>query len=96
MEVSEDEWTHLVSAHTVVAQIAGRMTIVRRSKNMNQTNCAKRRGLSLRGYRNYERGDREMPSGVLRSLYLEFKVDLVWLLCGGEHSKYSNTESSGR
>ncbi|MGP0009065.1 MAG: helix-turn-helix domain-containing protein [Methylocella sp.] len=72
------------------------MKIVRLSKNMNQTNFAKRLGLSLRGYRNYERGDREMPAGVLRRLYLEFKVDLVWMLCGGEHSKYSNTETKGR
>jgi transcriptional regulator with XRE-family HTH domain len=83
----EDERTHLVSGHAVVAQIAARTKIVRRSKNMNQTNFAKRLGVSLRGYRNYEHGDREMPAGVLRSLYLEFKVDLVWMLCGGEFGK---------
>jgi len=41
----------------------------------------------LRGYRNYEHGEQDMPAGMLGSVYLEFKVDLVWMLSGGEFGK---------
>ncbi len=38
--------------------------------------------MSLRGYQNYERGERAIPVALVRALYEEFRVDLVWLLTG--------------
>jgi transcriptional regulator with XRE-family HTH domain len=43
---------------------------------------AERLGLSPRAYQNYERGERELPSAVLRALLFEFGVDPVWVLVG--------------
>ncbi|MHB8551123.1 MAG: helix-turn-helix domain-containing protein [Acidiferrobacterales bacterium] len=49
---------------------------------LSQTAIAERLGLSLRGYQNYERGEREIPVALVHALYEQFRVDPVWLLTG--------------
>lgn len=59
-----------------------RVAAVRAHFSLTQTKMAKRVGIVLRAYQNYERGEREMPVALVRALYAEFSVDPVWLLTG--------------
>ena len=59
-----------------------RVKIVRAYFALSQTEMAKRVGISLRAYQNYERGEREIPIGLIHALYEAFRVDPVWLLTG--------------
>lgn len=59
-----------------------RVGMVRTHFALSQTEMSKRVGISLRAYQNYERGEREIPVGLVRALFEEFKVDPVWLLTG--------------
>lgn len=63
-----------------------RMAAVRRSIGLNQTDFAHDIGVVLRAYQNWERGEREVPSSVLRKIYERYDIDLAWLLTGAKHS----------
>ena len=62
-----------------------RVAQVREHLNLSQEKMARRLGLSLRAYANYERGERAVPVELVRALYEQFSVDPVWLLTGGGH-----------
>ena len=49
---------------------------------MSQAEFVKPLGVSLAGFKNYERGMREIPSSLLWRLYEVYGVDPLWLLSG--------------
>ncbi|REE18175.1 helix-turn-helix protein [Paraburkholderia sp. BL27I4N3] len=59
-----------------------RVAQVREHLQLSQEKMARRLGLSLRAYANYERGERAGPVELVRALYEQFSVDPVWLLTG--------------
>jgi DNA-binding transcriptional regulator YiaG len=59
-----------------------RLRSVRVGVGMNQADFATHLGFSPRAYANWERGEREMPSSLLRILYETYHVDPVWILVG--------------
>ncbi|TCG07868.1 transcriptional regulator [Paraburkholderia steynii] len=62
-----------------------RLVQVREHLQLSQEKMARRLGLSLRAYANYERGERAVPVELVRALYEQFSVDPVWLLTGDGH-----------
>ncbi len=62
--------------------IAERLTAIRQSSGLTQTEFADKLDLSARAYQNYERGDREAPIAVLTALYRAFQIDPLWVLVG--------------
>ena len=62
--------------------IGRRLAGVREHRHLTQTEFAERLALSPRAYQNYERGEREIPAAVLKTLYEIFGVDPLWVLTG--------------
>lgn len=59
-----------------------RLAAVRTAVGLSQDAFAESLGLSPRAYANYERGEREIPSAVVRTLYEVHGTDPLWLLAG--------------
>ncbi len=59
-----------------------RISDVRSHLGLSQADLAARLGLPLRSYQNYERGEREAPTSLVRGLYELFRVSPIWLLTG--------------
>ena len=59
-----------------------RLTSIRANSGLTQEEFAEKLGLSLRAYANYERGEREMPTALFRSLCESFRIDPLWQLVG--------------
>ena len=59
-----------------------RLMAVRVASGLTQADFADKLGLSLRAYANYERGEREMPTALFRSLCETFRIDPLWQLTG--------------
>ena len=59
-----------------------RLMTIRTSSGLTQFEFADRLGLSPRAYANYERGEREMPVALFKSLCDSFRIDPLWLLVG--------------
>jgi transcriptional regulator with XRE-family HTH domain len=59
-----------------------RVAKVRMHLELSQEEMAQRVGFSLRGYANYERGERAIPVDLVLALYHHCSVDPVWLLTG--------------
>lgn len=64
------------------AEIGRRLVSVRNASDLAQNAFAERLGVSPRAYQNWERGEREIPAALLRSLYEEFAIDPLWMLMG--------------
>jgi transcriptional regulator with XRE-family HTH domain len=64
--------------------IGGRLATLREKFGLSQRDFAAKLGVSLRAYQNYERGEREIPAGLIRALYEVFRVQPIWLLLGGD------------
>lgn len=62
--------------------IGRRITAVRTATGMTQNEFAEHLGLSPRAYANYERGEREMPVALFKTLYETHHIDPVWILAG--------------
>lgn len=62
--------------------IGRRITAVRTGSGMTQSDFAEHLGLSPRAYANYERGEREMPVALFKTLYETYHIDPVWILTG--------------
>ena len=62
--------------------IGRRLAGVREQRHQTQTEFAERLALSPRAYQNYERGEREMPAAVLKTLYEIYGIDPLWVLTG--------------
>lgn len=62
--------------------IGQRIAAVRASSGLSQNEFAESLGLSPRAYANYERGEREMPVALFKSLCESYRIDPVWLLVG--------------
>lgn len=59
-----------------------RLMAIRVVSGLTQADFADKLGLSLRAYANYERGEREVPTALFRSLCEMFRVDPLWQLTG--------------
>lgn len=59
-----------------------RLMAIRIGSGLTQADFADKLGLSLRAYANYERGEREMPTALFRSLCETFRIDPLWQLTG--------------
>lgn len=64
--------------------VGTRLASVRASTGLSQNGFAATLGLSPRAYANYERGEREMPVALFRTLVEVHGIDPVWLLMGPE------------
>jgi transcriptional regulator with XRE-family HTH domain len=54
-----------------------RLRALRRKDNLRQVDFAERINLSVKGYANYERGERELPQSARLAILSEFKIDLL-------------------
>lgn len=71
-----------ISSENDNAGIGRRLFSVRARASLSQTAFAEALGVSPRAYQNYERGEREIPALLIRSLYLQYAIDPIWLLTG--------------
>lgn len=71
-----------LSTHESDAAIGRRIAAVRATSGLSQNEFAESVGLSPRAYGNYERGEREMPVALFKTLCESYSIDPVWLLMG--------------
>lgn len=64
------------------AAMGYRLMSIRLASGLTQADFAGKLGLSLRAYANYERGEREMPTALFKSLYETLRIDPLWQLIG--------------
>ncbi len=64
------------------AVMGHRLMAIRIASGLTQAEFAEKLDLSLRAYANYERGEREMPTVLFRSLCESFRIDPLWQLTG--------------
>lgn len=64
------------------SEVGVRLAAVRAAVGLTQVQFAESIGLTDRAYSNYERGTREVPATVVRSLLDVYNIDPVWLLNG--------------
>lgn len=62
--------------------IGRRLAAVRAELALSQAAMAEQVGLSKRAYIHYERGERELPTGLVKALYDLHGIDPVWLMSG--------------
>ena len=70
-----------------------RLRDLRKNKGLSQEQLSKILGISLTSMQNYESGRRELPLGLAKILYEEFRVNPVWLMTG-EGGMYHPVEQS--
>jgi len=75
-----------LSTEDLNAAIGRRLEAIRAESGLTQIEFALQLGLSPRAYANYERGEREMPVALFRSLCDAYQVDPLWLLRGPEEA----------
>lgn len=63
-------------------QISARLQEVREHLRLSQAEMAESLGLSLRGYRNYEQGLRDLPGQVYFTIFERYDLDPIWLYSG--------------
>lgn len=64
------------------APVARRLATIRAGTGLSQRAFATSIGVTCVGYMNYERGRREVPTAVLRSLYKVHGIDPIWVMDG--------------
>jgi len=64
--------------------IGRRLAAVRAELGLSQAALADQVSLSKRAYIHYERGEREVPTGLIKALYDLHGIDPVWLMSGTE------------
>lgn len=64
------------------SDVGGRLFELRRSEGLSQEEMAKRLGVSTKGYRNYEVGERHLPGALYFKIARMFSVDPAWLYDG--------------
>lgn len=57
-----------------------RLVALRQKSSLTQTTFSQALGLSLRGYRRYELGERDIPSSILIAIAEYFNVSLDYLV----------------
>lgn len=62
--------------------IGRRLRAVRERHGLSQDAFAESIGTSKRAYANYERGERELPLGVVKALLDLYTIEPAWLLSG--------------
>lgn len=62
--------------------IGRRLAAVRAKVGLSQEAFAEALGLSKRAYIHYERGEREPPLGLFKSIYDLYGIDYLWLMSG--------------
>jgi len=72
--------------------IGQRLAQIRKNKSMNQNDFSKTLGVSLRGYQNYERGERAISKELICALISTYEIDTKWLLTG-EGNMYHQTDT---
>lgn len=66
----------------LLVQMGRRLAHVREKSGLKQIPFAETLQVSQGGYNTYERGQREIPVRVLRTLYTKFNVNPVWMMTG--------------
>lgn len=64
------------------ALIAARLQALREHLRLSQAEMAESLDLSLRGYRNYEQGLRDLPGQVYFVIFERYDLDPIWLYAG--------------
>ena len=59
--------------------LANKLKEVRKALGLTQKEMAQKLGLSLRGYHNYEKGERDIPTWMIIRLIRDFRVNPEWL-----------------
>ena len=62
--------------------IGRRLAAVREHVGLSQEAFAEALGVSKRAYIHYERGEREPPAGLFKSIYDLYDIDYLWLMSG--------------
>lgn len=72
-------------------EVGKRLKAIRTTTELSQREFGKLLGVSRSAYINYEQGNRELPTGLVRFLIKEFNVDSAWLILGpGRKPVYFN------
>lgn len=71
-----------LASRSLNAATGTRLAIFRQRTGLTQKEFGATVELSLRGYQNYERGDRELPAVIISRLHKMWRMDPVWLLDG--------------
>ena len=72
--------------------IGERLLRLRQEKKLTQVEFSRQLGVSQPAYKNYERGEREIPTSILLPLFHIFKVDPLWVLTGSGTAPSHNFE----
>jgi transcriptional regulator with XRE-family HTH domain len=62
--------------------VGGRLLELRRAEGLSQEEMARALGVSTKGYRNYEVGERHLPGALYFKIARMFSVDPAWLYDG--------------
>ena len=60
-------------------ELCDKIKILRKELKLNQTDIAEQLGIGLSSYQNYERGERDVPSSVIKQIMLLYGVTPDWL-----------------
>ena len=71
-----------------------RLSEVRFKHSLSQADMATKFGLSVKGYQNYEKGDREIPSSLLVGLHDQMGIDPLWVLTGADATELRWTDEN--
>lgn len=66
-------------------EVGSRLKFLREKMGLSQGSFARSLGLSLRGYQNYERGERSASKELICALMDRYNIDPRWLLTGEEN-----------
>lgn len=69
-------------------EIGKRLLALRKRSGLSQTDYAASLGVSLRAYQTYERGQRTVPTEVLKELVWKYEVNPIWVISGRGPEKW--------
>lgn len=72
----------LTCARVIFMTVSERLSSIRKSVSLTQSEFSEKVGVSRRAYVNYERGERELPSSFVVRLHDIFSINPTWLLTG--------------
>lgn len=75
-----------------LVEMGKRLARIRKDSGLNQIPFAEALDISQSAYTTYERGQREMPARLLRSLHDKFNVNPTWMITG-DGSPYNAEQS---
>jgi transcriptional regulator with XRE-family HTH domain len=76
--------------------VGRRLRAIREARGVSQQDFADSLGISLSGYKNYERGERSLTKDLLVLLYEKYKIDPSWLLFAKRTIGYEDVDLDKR